>query len=271
MEADSMQERLLIGPGSPPSPDPVHPELSPPPEPCLNLDFPRGWTGGSTTQPPFLVSITRDSSDECWISRTDREWAALRRRLTGVAGLWNLELTCENLAWLAVALAILRVWEYLEFRSLYMDESALANVADLTSFRPGSRGDQMAPPGFLVIERLLVHLPLDVKVTGRLFPLFCGIASVFLMRMPRATSTAYRSPWDFWPWETTVIGRDQAILLRQSDHAGCLWLSPPPREPSGRHFKALATSRCRRANTSSAAWHVPDSGTRAGLGFLYSV
>ncbi len=35
MKADSMPERLLIGPGSPPSLDPVYPELSPPLEPCL--------------------------------------------------------------------------------------------------------------------------------------------------------------------------------------------------------------------------------------------
>ena len=34
MKADSMPERLLIGPGSSPSIDPVYPELSPPPEPC---------------------------------------------------------------------------------------------------------------------------------------------------------------------------------------------------------------------------------------------
>src|SRR5208283_2139993 len=37
MKADSMPERLLIGPGSPPSIDPVYPELSPPPEPCPRL------------------------------------------------------------------------------------------------------------------------------------------------------------------------------------------------------------------------------------------
>jgi|SRR5271157_4037621 len=41
MEADSMQERLLPGPGSPPSPDPVHPELSPPPQPCQPTSPPR--------------------------------------------------------------------------------------------------------------------------------------------------------------------------------------------------------------------------------------
>src|SRR5271157_3374917 len=38
MKADSMPERLLIGPGSPPSLDPVYPELSPPLEPCPFLD-----------------------------------------------------------------------------------------------------------------------------------------------------------------------------------------------------------------------------------------
>ena len=34
-----MPERLLIGPGSPPSLDPVYPELSPPLEPCRNKGF----------------------------------------------------------------------------------------------------------------------------------------------------------------------------------------------------------------------------------------
>src|SRR5208337_1100319 len=39
MKADSMPERLLIGPGSPPSLDPVYPELSPSPEPCHTTSF----------------------------------------------------------------------------------------------------------------------------------------------------------------------------------------------------------------------------------------
>jgi len=84
--------------------------------------------------------------------------SALQRRLSRIAGSWNLELTCENLTWLAVALGvILRVWEYLEFRPLYMDESTLlANVADraIFDFRHVLEGDQMAPPGFLAVERL---------------------------------------------------------------------------------------------------------------------
>ena len=44
----------------------------------------------------------------------------------------------------------------------------------------------MAPPGFLVIERIMVRLPLEVRAAGRLFPLACGVVSVFLMRsVPR--------------------------------------------------------------------------------------
>src|SRR5271166_6396851 len=37
MKADSMPDRLLIGPGSPPSLDSVYPELSPPLEPCRKM------------------------------------------------------------------------------------------------------------------------------------------------------------------------------------------------------------------------------------------
>ena len=45
MKAGSMPERLLIGPGSPPSIDPVYPELSPPPEPCPNQRMVLGFDG----------------------------------------------------------------------------------------------------------------------------------------------------------------------------------------------------------------------------------
>jgi hypothetical protein len=98
----------------------------------------------------------------------------------------RFEWSCANLAWLAVAIGvILRVWEYFEFRQLYMDEtSLLKNIVGrpLFGFQQVLEDDQMAPPAFLVIERLLVRLPLGVKAAGRLFPLVCGIASVFLMR-----------------------------------------------------------------------------------------
>ncbi len=107
-------------------------------------------------------------------------------RSPGSTGRCDFEWSCANLAWLAVAIGvILRVWEYLEFRKLYMDEnSLLENIVGepVFGFQHVLKQEQMAPPGFLVIERLLVHLPLGVTASGRLFPLVCGIASVFLMR-----------------------------------------------------------------------------------------
>jgi hypothetical protein len=99
---------------------------------------------------------------------------------------WHFEPTCESLAWIAVAVGvILRVWEFFEFRPLYMDEdSLLKNIIGraVFDFHHVLEDDQMAPPGFLAIERLLVRLPLEVKASGRLFPLFCGIITVFLMK-----------------------------------------------------------------------------------------
>lgn len=98
----------------------------------------------------------------------------------------RLELSAENLTWIAVALGVgLRVWEYLDFRRLYMDEaSLLKNLVGkaIFDFHGVLEQDQMAPPGFLVIERILVRLPLDVRASGRFFPLICGLASVFLIR-----------------------------------------------------------------------------------------
>ena len=47
-----------------------------------------------------------------------RRMLDLRRLLTAKAGSWNVELSCENLTWLAVAVGIvLRIWEYLDFRA----------------------------------------------------------------------------------------------------------------------------------------------------------
>ena len=98
----------------------------------------------------------------------------------------RFELSCENLAWVAVALGvILRLWEYLDFRALYMDEAALLkNLVgrSIFDFHQVLEQDQMAPPGFLVIERIMVRLPLEVRAAGRLFPLICGVVSVFFMR-----------------------------------------------------------------------------------------
>ncbi len=75
MKADSMPERLLIGPGSPPSIDPVYPELSPP----LDLNHaPRVAPCAPETWRP--VAIVRkimetfqsacSESDSCCVSST---------------------------------------------------------------------------------------------------------------------------------------------------------------------------------------------------------
>ena len=110
---------------------------------------------------------------------------ACRRALARAGGSLPLGLTWESFAWVAVALGlILRVWEYLEFRLLHIDEEALlSNLVGrgILDFHQILDQDQIAPPGFLVIERLMARLPLDVRASGRLLPLCCGLASVFLM------------------------------------------------------------------------------------------
>jgi hypothetical protein len=175
-----------------------------------------------------------------------------RGRSIGFSGWWNLKLTCENLAWLAVAIGvILRVWEYLEFRSLYIDEIALLkNLVGraVFDFHQVLEQDQMAPPGFLVIERLLVRLPLDVKAAGRLLPLLCGIASMFLMRSAARRYLDRRAV----PIAVGLLALGDHLLYYSSEIKqyscdlvmaliGLLLAAPrPPEETSNQRFKALA-------------------------------
>ena len=179
-------------------------------------------------------------------------WTANRKRLTSVSGSWKLELTCENLAWLAVAIGvILRVWEYLEFRPIYRDEMSLwSNIVDraIFDFRHILEEDQMAPPGFLIIERLLARLPLDMKAAGRLFPLMCGIVSVFLMRSAARRYLERRAV----PLAVGLLALGDHLLYYSAEIkqyscdlmmalAALLLAAPqPPQETSARRFKALA-------------------------------
>jgi hypothetical protein len=132
-----------------------------------------------------------------------------------------------------------------------MDESALlVNVAGRAVFDFGHilEGDQMAPPGFLAIERLLVELPLDVKATGRLFPLICGIATVFLMRSTARRYLDRRAV----PLAVGLLALGDHLLYYSAEIkqyscdlmmalAALLLAAPrPPERPSGRHFTALA-------------------------------
>ncbi len=78
----------------------------------------------------------------------------------------------------------LRLWEFSDLRELYMDERALlTNLVGVPvfDFAHELKQDQLAPPGFLVVERLLVRLPMWEGASGRLLPLACGILSLFLV------------------------------------------------------------------------------------------
>src|SRR5271165_2537157 len=82
MKADSMPERLLIGPGSPPSLDPVYPELSPPLEPCPRTGRRgcRSWPQAgcwAVSSPPAVPGCGKSPS--VWACTTWQTWAAARR------------------------------------------------------------------------------------------------------------------------------------------------------------------------------------------------
>jgi hypothetical protein len=79
--------------------------------------------------------------------------------------------------------ATLRLWQYLANASLGVDEAALARnitARPLSAlFTPLDFG-QVAPPGFLLVEKAAVSLLGDQEYALRLFPLVCGLASLML-------------------------------------------------------------------------------------------
>lgn len=88
----------------------------------------------------------------------------------------------STLFWLG---ALLRVWVYLGNRPYWMDEGSLhANLVAgaIFDFSGPLSSDQLAPPGFLVIERLAIALLGDSTFATRLFPLVCGVAALWMFR-----------------------------------------------------------------------------------------
>ena len=79
--------------------------------------------------------------------------------------------------------AMLRLTQYLSNRSLWLDESSLALNIVNRSFsqllKPLDYG-QGAPLGFLILERLAVHVFGTHEYALRLFPFLCGIISLLL-------------------------------------------------------------------------------------------
>lgn len=78
----------------------------------------------------------------------------------------------------------LRVWAYARDTSLYLDEILLSrNILDLPLGQLLTRPlalDQVAPRGFLLIERLAVAIFGPSELALRLLPFVCGIASIVL-------------------------------------------------------------------------------------------
>lgn len=80
----------------------------------------------------------------------------------------------------------LRLWEYFFNRSLYLDEILLTR--SIVGMPLGALltkpllMDQVAPRGFLLVERLAVMVFGPSEWALRLFPCLCGVASVILLR-----------------------------------------------------------------------------------------
>jgi hypothetical protein len=94
--------------------------------------------------------------------------------------------TSETWTWILVGVGVfLRVLEYSDNRYLYADERDLKdNLVGFAfyDFHTPLSAWQIAPPGFLAVERLMILLPLPFGPAARLFPFVCSIASMFLMR-----------------------------------------------------------------------------------------
>jgi hypothetical protein len=84
---------------------------------------------------------------------------------------------------LVVIGAILRIWQYLANSSLWIDEAALArNIIDrpATALFGSLNYAQVAPIGFLLVEKAAVTLFGTSEYALRAFPLACGIFALFL-------------------------------------------------------------------------------------------
>jgi len=88
-----------------------------------------------------------------------------------------------SLTWLAVAVGLLlRVLEYTDNRQLYMDEGfILENFTEspIWDLHTVLKHDQLAPPGFLILERIMVRLPFPVIPSARFIPFVAALAAMF--------------------------------------------------------------------------------------------
>jgi hypothetical protein len=118
--------------------------------------------------------------------RSGLGWELLERPITweesgGRLGSW---LSAHRLGVILSLGILFRLAQYLSGRRSWLDEDALAeNIRDLTPaglFGP-LNGNQLAPPGFLILEWAAYHTLGDSLASLRLFPLVFGIAALFLL------------------------------------------------------------------------------------------
>jgi 4-amino-4-deoxy-L-arabinose transferase-like glycosyltransferase len=154
--------------------------------------------GGSACDSSPTDPMVRDRASAVqdafrWHMRTDRSAATQKRRgrtstkpITAAIShdLYRHRRAHALLVAIAAAIGIaLRIREYVANRALWLDESFLSlNIIDqsVTGLFGRLGFNQAAPPGFLVFERLAVEAFGRSEYALRLFPLICGIASIFL-------------------------------------------------------------------------------------------
>jgi hypothetical protein len=116
------------------------------------------------------ISVKGDA--QLWSRRIEIDWEPLRR------------LVRERPEAVVVGLGVLlRVVVYLTNRTMWLDEMSLAgNLVGkpIFDFSESLTGDQLAPFGFLIVQRAIVHLLGDSNFALRLVPLTAGIAALFL-------------------------------------------------------------------------------------------
>lgn len=104
-------------------------------------------------------------------------------RTSRVEGLWSDPRLMISLVLLGVAL---RVWAYAAGTALYLDEVLLSrSILDLPLRELLTKPlpfDQVAPRGFLLVERLAVIAFGRNELALRIFPFLCAISSVILFR-----------------------------------------------------------------------------------------
>jgi len=113
----------------------------------------------------------------------------------------NIFFTSKRLPWMIIFLGVaLRLAQYLANRSLWLDESYIAlNIVQRSFSQLFGPLDyhQVAPIGFLLIEKVAVQAFGNTEYALRLFPLFSGIVALLLLYKlaswylaPRATIIA---------------------------------------------------------------------------------